>query len=80
MDEQFYETPEEAASALKFPIAELMDNWFDDHDVFDERQRETIARAVHKMGFAFFHEELIEYFEQADGFEVTIDEEIIYHE
>ena len=79
MNEEFYETPEQAASALKFSLLDLLDEWLDEHEVYEENQREVITRAVSKVGFAFFHEELLAHFENADGYEVTIDEEIIYH-
>lgn len=71
-----YNTPEEAAHGQKFDIVDFFDEWAESHDIYDDTQRQVIWKAVRQAGWAFFHQELLDYFEQADGYEVGYDEEI----
>lgn len=74
----YFESPAEAASGLKFDIDNLIDIWFEDHDVFDDTQRRLIRQAFRKAGFEAFTEELISYFESSSEYVVTVDDCIIY--
>lgn len=74
----YFESPVEAASGLKFDIDNLIDIWFEDHDVFDDTQRRLIRHAFRKAGFEAFTEELISYFESSSEYVVNVDDSIIY--
>jgi hypothetical protein len=74
----YFESPVEAASGLKFDIDNLIDIWFEDHDVFDDTQRRLIRQAFRKAGFEAFTEELISYFESSSEYVVNVDDSIIY--
>lgn len=71
-----YETPEEAAHGQKMDIMDFFAEWAEAHDIYDDTQRRAIWKAVRQMGWSFFHQELLDYFEQADGYEVGYGEEI----
>lgn len=74
----YFETPAEAAQALKFDIDSLIDDWFEKHDIYDDYQRTLIAQAFRKAGFKVFEDELFQYFENHDAYEFDVDDSIIY--
>ena len=74
----YFETPAEAAQALKFSIDDLIDDWFEKHDIYNDYQRILIAQAFRKAGFNVFEDELIQYFENHDDYEFNVDDSIIY--
>ena len=74
----YFETPAEAASSLKFDIDDLIDNWFETHDVFDNTQCRLIRQVFRKAGFEAFNEELLAYFENSPEYTVDIDDTITY--
>ena len=74
----YFETPAEAAQALKFDIDSLIDDWFEKHDIYNDYQRTLIAQAFRKAGFNVFEDELIQYFENHDDYEFNVDDSIIY--
>lgn len=74
----YFETPAEAAQALKFDIDSLIDDWFEKHDIYNDYQRTIIAQAFRKAGFKVFEDELIQYFENHDDYEFNVDDSIIY--
>ena len=74
----YFETPVEAAQALKFDIDELIDDWFEKHDIYNDYQRTLIGQAFRKAGFKVFEDELIQYFENHDDYEFNVDDSIIY--
>ena len=73
-----FESAAEAASALKFDIDDLIDSWFEDHEVYEEIQRHYLGATLRKVGFNFFEEELMSYFESAPDYEVHPDGTISY--
>lgn len=74
----YFETPAEAAQALKFDIDALIDDWFEKHDIYNDYQRTLIAQAFCKAGFGAFEDELIQYFKNHDDYEFDVDDSIIY--
>lgn len=74
----YFETPAEAAQALKFDIDSLIDDWFEKHDIYNDYQRTIIAQAFRKAGFKVFEDELFQYFENHDAYEFDVDDSIIY--
>ncbi len=74
----YFETPAEAAQALKFDIDSLIDDWFEKHDIYNDYQRTLIAQAFRKAGFKVFEDELFQYFENHDAYEFDVDDSIIY--
>lgn len=74
----YFETPAEAAQALKFDIDSLIDDWFEKHDIYNDYQRTLIAQTFRKAGFKVFEDELFQYFENHDAYEFDVDDSIIY--
>ena len=74
----YFESPAAAASGLKFDIDNLIDSWFEDHDVFDDTQRRLIRQVFRKAGFEVFTDELISYFESSSEYVVNVDDSVIY--
>lgn len=74
-----FESPEEAAYGLKFDFDSFFYNWAEVHDI-SQQQIQFLYIFVRKIGWKFFHEELIEYMEESDNYEVDYDENVIYHE
>lgn len=74
-----FESPEEAAYGLKFDFDSFFYNWAEAHDI-SQQQIQFLYNLVCKIGWKFFHEELIEYMEESDNYEVDYDENVIYHE
>lgn len=72
-----FETPEEAAAGMKLDFADFFDRWAEDHDI-TEQQSQMIYKMASKAGWQFFHNELLEYFSTAPGYQVTDNEEVIY--
>lgn len=78
-----YNSVEEAAYGEKLLDDQFFDSWCDSHDIKDYEQREYIWDAVEKVGWNFFHNELIDYFENCSDhsdektYEVTVDEKVI---
>lgn len=74
----YFETPAEAAQALKFDIDDLIDSWFEKHDIYNGYQRTLITQVFRKAGSKVFEDELIQYFENHDDYEFDVDDSIIY--
>lgn len=74
-----FESPEEAAYGLKFDFDSFFYNWAEVHDI-SQQQIQFLYNLVRKIGWKFFHEELIEYMEESGNYEVDYDENVIYHE
>lgn len=73
-----FETAAEAASALKYDIDDLIDNWIDDHNVDEDIQRRYLIPIMRKAGFAFFEEELLQHFESHPDYVVNPDGSVSY--
>lgn len=78
-----FDTPEQAAYGLKLNIQDFIYNWFEGHDIFSDQQRNIIWEAVHRNGWSFFHDELLDHFEMCavicpDRYIVHDDESITY--
>ena len=74
-----FESPEEAAHGLKFDFDSFFYSWAEAHDI-SQHQLQFLYKLVRKIGWNFFHEELIEYMEESGNFDVDYDENVIYHE
>lgn len=74
-----FESPEEAAYGLKFDFDSFFYDWAENHDI-DRYQLKFLYNLVRKIGWKFFHNELIQYMEESDNYEIDYDENVIYHE
>ena len=74
-----FESPEEAAHGLKFDFDFVFYDWAEHHGI-DQYQCKFLYKLVRKIGWKFFHNELVQYMEESDNFEIDHDENVIYHE
>lgn len=73
----YFETPEEAATGMKFSITDFIEEWLEKHDIYDSDKINVIAPAIQRAGWPFFHDELVLYFENNEGYEFDDNDGII---
>lgn len=71
----------EAAHGQKLNFNDFISDWLEEHEIFDGFQVDTIIDLINGVGWEFFNDELISYFESLpDLYKINDDETVTVYE